>query len=41
MRPQYIRVEREDVDRLWIIIDSVYEGDNGEDETSVSEVEIY
>ncbi len=41
MGPQYIRVEREDVDRLWIIIDSVYEGDNGEDETSVSEVEIY
>jgi|GEM_PF-705414 len=40
MGPQYIRVEDE-VDRFWIIIESVYRGNDVENVTSVSEVEIY
>lgn len=39
--PQYIRVERQDVDKLWIIIDSVYRGTDPGNNTAVSEVEIY
>ena len=38
--PQYIRVNRK-VGRFWIIIDSVYEGTDKANLTSVSEVEIY
>ena len=40
MGPQYIRVE-DDVDRFWIIIESVYRGTDDENVTSVSEVELY
>lgn len=40
MGPQYIRVEKKDIDRLWIIINSVYSGGT-EDRTCVSEVKIF
>lgn len=39
--PQYIRIERKNLDRLWIIIDSVYPGSDNTNTTCVSEVEIH
>lgn len=39
--PQFIRVERDNVDKFWIIIDSVYQGTDPGNHTAVSEVRIY
>lgn len=40
-KPQYIRIARNDVQKFWIIINSVYEGTDPGNHSAVSEVEIY